>query len=120
MNILLLEDNPSLNAAIKEILELEEHHVIAFTNGRDALAHISEEIDLYLLDVTVPNINGIDVLHSILHINPDAKAILISADITLDTIHQSFSEKSVGIIKKPFMIPTLLSQIAIFGSAKQN
>ncbi|MEY3090246.1 MAG: hypothetical protein RL113_562 [Pseudomonadota bacterium] len=114
MNILLLEDNASLNKAVKEILELKEHHVVSFTDGLDVLGHINKEIDLYLLDITVPNINGVDVLKSILQTNPQAKAILMSADIALDTIHQSFPKTSVEIVKKPFMINTLLSQIAVF------
>lgn len=114
MNILLLEDNPSLNKAIKEILELDNHHVISCTDGLDIQEHISKNIDLYLLDITVPHINGIDVLKSIIQIKPHAKAILMSADIAIKAIHQSFPKESVGIVKKPFMINTLLSEIEKF------
>ena len=112
MNILLLEDTVALNKAIKEVLELDEHDVISFTDGVDAVKNISPDIELYLLDITVPNINGLDVLKLILEKYPKAKVILISADISLQTIYKSYAQESIKFIKKPFMIKELQSKIS--------
>lgn len=112
MHILLLEDNYSLNKAMKEILELHGHDVTAVTDGMAAKEQINKDIDLYLLDITVPHINGVELLDFILTTYPKAKAILISADIVLDTIYQTYAQSSVDSIKKPFMLPELLNKIS--------
>lgn len=116
MNILLLEDTFALNKAIKEVLELDNHHVISFTDGLDAVKNISSDIDLYLLDITVPNINGLDVLNLILEKYPKAKVILVSADIALQTLYQSYAQESIKFIKKPFMIKELQDKVSKLGN----
>ncbi|MDY3205297.1 MAG: hypothetical protein RBR70_09525 [Arcobacter sp.] len=51
MKIFLLEDDYSLNEAIKEIIELENHTVDNFYDGEIAFNNISNDYDLYVLDV---------------------------------------------------------------------
>lgn len=67
MKILLLEDDAALNRAIKKVLELDNsNNVESFLDGQDVLDALHRSYDLYIMDVNVPSINGLDLL-SIIH-----------------------------------------------------
>ena len=59
--IALVEDEKDLNNLIKAYLEKEGYQVISFYNGEDAIDKISENYNLWILDIMLPgNINGYD------------------------------------------------------------
>jgi len=111
MNILLLEDTQVLNKAITQLLKMDNHTVLSFVDGADALNNIDNDIDLYILDITVPNINGLELLESILNYNAAAKVIIMSADTSIDTISKAYELGSIDFIKKPFEIKELKLKI---------
>ena len=86
MKIFLLEDDYSLNEAIKEIIQLENHIVDNFYDGDVAFNNISNDYDLYILDINIPNMNGLEVLKNIKNKNPKTKVLIISANINIDLI----------------------------------
>ncbi|WP_052502588.1 response regulator [Halarcobacter anaerophilus] len=69
MKIFLLEDDYSLNTAIKESLELENHNVESFYDGLQALDSLSSLYDLYILDINTPTLEGISLIESIKRIS---------------------------------------------------
>ena len=80
MKIFLLEDDYSLNEAIKEILELENHTVDNFYDGEIAFDNIlNNNYDLYILDVNVPNIDGLEILEKI-------KSISLNLNVIINTL----------------------------------
>lgn len=111
MKIFLLEDDYSLNEAIKEIIELENHSVKNFYDGQTAFDNISNNFDLYILDINIPNINGLEILKNIKNINPKTKVIIISANININLIKEAYNLGCDDYIKKPFDIEELLLKI---------
>ena len=111
MKIFLLEDDYSLNEAIKEIIQLENHSVENFYDGETAFSKISNDFDLYILDINIPNINGLEILKHIKQINPKTKVIIISANINIDLIREAYTLGCDDYIKKPFNIEELLFKI---------
>ena len=111
MKIFLLEDDYSLNEAIKEIIQLENHSVENFYDGETAFSKISNDFDLYILDINIPNINGLEILKQIKQINPKTKVIIISANINIDLIREAYTLGYDDYIKKPFDIEELLFKI---------
>lgn len=65
MKIFLLEDDFSLNESIKDMLESENFIVDSFYDGKVALDNISGDYELFILDIFVPNLNGILLLEKI-------------------------------------------------------
>ena len=65
MKIFLLEDDFSLNESIKDMLESENFIVDSFYDGKIALDNISGDYELFILDIFVPNLNGILILEKI-------------------------------------------------------
>jgi DNA-binding response OmpR family regulator len=113
MKIFLLEDDYSLNEAIKEILELENHIVDNFYDGEIAFDNIlNNNYDLYILDVNVPNIDGLEVLEKIKSISLNLNVIIISANINIDLIKKAYLLGCDDYLKKPFDLEELILMLA--------
>ncbi len=111
MNILLLEDDISLNNAIKKVLELDHHMVNTFTDGQEILESINKMYDLYILDINVPHINGLELLDIILLQNDQAKVIMISSNTDMQSLQTAYDLGCVDYLKKPFHIVELRAKI---------
>lgn len=113
MNILLLEDDSALNRAIKKVLELDSHNrVESFFDGQDVLNALHDFYDLYILDINVPNINGLDLLRLIYDENNLAKVMVISSNTDLNSLQEAYRFGCVDYLKKPFHLDELRIKIA--------
>ena len=111
MKIFLLEDDYSLNESIKEMLETENYIVHSYYDGNVAYENIIDDYCLYILDVNVPNIDGLYLLEHIKTINKNSNVIIISANINIDKIKEAYKKGCDDYIKKPFDIQELLLKI---------
>ena len=107
MKILLLEDNKKLNETITKRLKLKNYNVISFTDGSDAYENITEGFSCFILDINVPNIDGINILKKIREYYKIVPVIIISASVELDVIKQSYDFGCNDYLKKPFFIDEL-------------
>lgn len=63
MKICVIDDNPDILELLKNILEVTENEVSCADSGKEGLSLIlSEEFDLILLDITMPEFSGIDIV----------------------------------------------------------
>jgi len=112
MKILLLEDELMLNDAIVEFLEMHNHEVIAFFEGNAALECIKkEQFDLLILDISVPNIDGLQFLEILQQEKIQTPAIFISAMRGMEEIAKAYELGCYDYLKKPFHLPELLLHI---------
>lgn len=103
MKCLLLEDDVELNSTICEILQIDGYTYNNFFDGKDVYEEIDENIyDLYILDINVPNFNGLEILKYIYSINKNLKVIIMSADLSKKTIEDSYKYGCIDFVKKPF------------------
>ncbi|TFH90367.1 response regulator [Vibrio ouci] len=61
-HILLIDDDTELTSLLKEVLSFEGFEVSEANNGEEGLALLSDQIDLILLDVMMPKLNGMETL----------------------------------------------------------
>ena len=111
MRILLLEDDFALHKAIKATLAMGDHAVESFYDGLVALENSSIPFDLYVLDINVPNVSGLEITQKIKSFNPNAKIIIISAYNDIKTIKQAYGVGCDDYLKKPFDIEELLIKV---------
>ncbi|QKF58441.1 response regulator transcription factor [Aliarcobacter lanthieri] len=114
MKIFLLEDDFALNESIKDMLETEDFDVDSFYDGKVALENIINGYDLFILDIFVPNLNGILLLEKIKKVNPESIVIIMSANIDISTIKDAYLKGCDDYIKKPFNIQELLFKLTKF------
>ena len=108
MKILLLEDDQLLNEAISKFLTIKGHTVQAFRDGASALNTIKESCyDLLILDINVPNINGLNLLEILHEDKIQIPTIFISAIIDIDDITHAFDLGCHDYLKKPFHLKEL-------------
>jgi DNA-binding response OmpR family regulator len=111
MRILLLEDDFALHKAIKATLAMGNHEVESFYDGLMALENSSAPFDLYVLDINVPNVSGLEITQKIKSNNPNAKIIIISAYNDIKTIKQAYGYGCDDYLRKPFNIEELLIKV---------
>lgn len=107
MKILLLEDNKKLNETITKRLKLKNYNVVSFIDGADAYENITEGFSCFILDINVPNVDGINILKKIREYYKIVPVIIISASVELDVIKQSYDFGCNDYLKKPFFIDEL-------------
>ncbi len=109
--ILLVEDEPHILRLVKYILEKEGFTVVTARGGEEALARAAaERVDLVLLDLVLPEMNGYEVC---LHLKQDARTrdipvVVLSARAQPREVERGYQMGAVGYITKPFD-PSMLS-----------
>ncbi len=107
MKILLLEDNKKLNETIKKRLKLKGYAVEAYTDGAEVYEKITDGYSCFILDINVPNVDGIKILKRIREFYETIPVIIISASVELDVIKESYDFGCNDYLKKPFFIDEL-------------
>ena len=115
--ILIVEDNIDIHNLIKEILEKENYKILDAYSGTEALLLIEKEkIDLILLDLMLPGINGEEIIKQIKEI----PIIVISAiNSNVDKIN-TLLDGANDYITKPFNNEELLARVKVQLRIKEN
>lgn len=99
--ILVVDDESSIRRTLKDILEFEKHEVELAPNGMEALDYFrEEEFDLVLLDIKMPELDGMEVLDKMLKIR-DVPVIMISGHGTIETAVEAIKKGAYDFIVKP-------------------
>lgn len=111
-HILLIEDEMQIARVLKMELEYEGYCVSVEHNGRIGLeTALNSEIDLILLDVMLPELNGIEVLRRLRKVDSDTPVILLTArNTTFDKV-AGLDQGANDYVTKPFEIEELLARI---------
>ena len=110
--ILLLEDDPNLAKSLVKYLERSNFSVDWAKHGEEAIDLCYENsYDLYLFDLNVPLQSGSSVLASLRDIGDSTPAIIISAQVDLNSMQEGFQAGADDYIKKPFDPDELLLRI---------
>ncbi|WP_256358201.1 response regulator transcription factor [Bacillus sp. sid0103] len=110
--ILVVEDEKQIAKILKIELEYEDYEVIIAYDGKSGLqAALNEKLDLILLDVMLPEMNGIEVLRRIRKENHLIPVILLTArNMTMDKV-AGLDQGANDYITKPFEMEELLARI---------
>ena len=118
--ILLLEDDNLLAESLVELLKENSYEVDLASDGEVAAELAYEnKYDLYVFDINVPEISGIDLLEALRNADDTTPTIFISALIDLNSMAKGFAVGADDYIKKPFFPEELLMRVnAKLGSTK--
>jgi len=112
VKILLLEDDRNLAKSLIKYLQRNDYEVDWAKQGEEAVdLSYDNKYDLYLFDVNVPLMNGIDVLTALREADDKTPTIIISAQIDIDSMSKGFSAGADDYVKKPFDPEELLLRI---------
>jgi len=108
MKVLLLEDDMQLNTTITNFLQLLNYDITSLFDGEVAVDNIDKtDYDLYLIDINIPNINGLEIVKYIRQKDSATPIIMITASIELSNFQTAFENGCNEYIKKPFFLEEL-------------
>jgi DNA-binding NtrC family response regulator len=113
-SILVIDDEAEIREGLELLLSSEGYAVTSAETGQLGLARLEEEpYDLLLLDVSLPDRNGLDLLRDIRQRDPELPIVLITAYGSIDMARQAFKSGAQDYITKPWSNDELLAQVAL-------
>lgn len=111
MNILLVEDDTALRSALEELLLREGYYVVKAPNAQSACSALSGEIDLVMLDVGLPDGDGVSLCRQWRSEGIQTPILFLTAkDEELDVV-RGLDAGGNDYVTKPFRMQELLSRI---------
>ena len=102
--ILVVDDASFMRATLRMMLERNEYKVIGeAVNGMDAVVKYAElKPDIVTMDITMPEMSGIEAVRAIKVLDPDARIVMISAMGQETMVRESIMAGAEGFLVKPF------------------
>ena len=109
--ILVIDDERSIRNTLRDILEYESYKVDDAENGIEGLKLVnSKKFDVILLDIKMPNMDGIEVLEHMMKVT-DTPIVMISGHGTIETAVEAIKKGAYDYIAKPLDLNRLLITI---------
>ncbi len=110
--VLIVDDSSIVRNYLTKQLE-DTYEILVAENGEEAIAKLDnqEKMDVMLLDLMMPNIDGFGVLDHMASQNIQLPVIVISGDSTKETINKAFEYHVEDVIVKPFDSESIKSKI---------
>ncbi|ROI04084.1 DNA-binding response regulator [Chryseobacterium sp. G0240] len=121
INIVVVDDHPIVIEGLKMMLNSKPHFNVSesFTSGSEIISFIkSNKVDIILLDITLPDVNGTELCREIKKISPDISVIMFSNRSERSIIMQSIQNGASGYILKNTSIDELA--VCIKGALSGN
>jgi len=102
--VLVVDDAAFMRLAIKNVLEKNEFKVVADAkNGVEAIQkYIEFKPDIVTMDITMPDMSGIDALKKIMEYDPNAKIVMVSAMGQERMVKEAILNGAKNFIVKPY------------------
>lgn len=106
--ILVTTDDPQIHAQCSEFLTSKHFRVITSRDYESAIRKsLHEPVDLYLIDIQLPDMNGLDLLERIKGFQPEALAIIFAKNLTNEHLLKALRLGVKGFMVNPFGTPEL-------------
>lgn len=108
-NILIVDDDNSVRAGIMITLE-DKYKVASAPSAADAFNHLAKhKVDLVLMDIRMPKMNGLDALQEMKERHPETAVVMMTAYATEENVKRAMESGAKGFIRKPFDLEELRS-----------
>ena len=112
IRVLLVDDEEEYVEALAQRLEVREFDVTTAFNGADALERLKDkEIDLVILDLQMPGVDGIAVLRKIKELKPLIEVIMLTGHATVETAIEGMKLGAFDFLIKPTETEELVEKI---------
>ena len=112
MNVLVIEDDPTVGAFIRRGLEEQRYRVSLVPNGEEGeRIASSESFDVVILDMRLPGKSGLDVLQSLRSRGFETPVLVLTAQDAVDAKVRTFRAGADDYVTKPFAFEELLARV---------
>jgi two-component system nitrogen regulation response regulator GlnG len=111
--ILVIEDDQSMRWVLEKSLSKEGYTVTSAPDGQSGLAAVTEVVpDLVILDILMPDMNGLTVLRKLKESRPQTPVIIITAQNIMTHAIEAMRRGAYDYLPKPFDIPVLVDRVS--------
>jgi len=111
-SILILEDDHRARENLRKIFDKEGYETHVACDGNEGVLIFSQKkIDIILLDIEMPGMNGMEVLHEIRLISDDCEVIVITGHGDENTAIRALEEGAINYIRKPIDVDQVLLSV---------
>ena len=119
--VLIVDDEPEVRQLLLEFLAGRGYDVLVAESGSAALAALgADQPDLVLLDVSMPDMDGVETLRRIVALQPSMPVIMVTANADIATTSKLLAMGAVDYIPKPFDLDYLDQAVSIQVAAVQD
>ena len=113
MNILVVDDEPTIVRMCVTVLKSKGHTVHGFTRAEEALTHLQDQTaDLLVVDYKMPELNGLEFIKRAWEMRPGVRVVMITAHGTREVMTQANESGVQSIVLKPFTPAELAEGVA--------
>ncbi len=110
--ILIVDDEPNVVKSCARMLELEGFEARGVTSGAEAIGlYKSDHFDLALVDIKMPNVDGLEVLAALKEYDADAAVVILTAYGTKETVVEALRLGACEFLDKPVNAETLVATV---------
>ncbi len=110
--VLLAEDDTGIAQPLSRALQREGHEVVVVGDGHTALAHADQdEVDLLVLDLGLPGMDGLDVCRRLRRVRPDVPVLMLTARTDEVDFVVGLDAGADDYVAKPFRLAELLARV---------
>ena len=113
--LLIADDEPTVLSTADALLRHRGYETVLATDGREALRQFAatpHRFTAVLIDLTMPGLDGAEVLREIRLLNPTVRVLMMSGFSEQDILNRLQGLGPVAILHKPFTMQTLLARLA--------
>jgi two-component system nitrogen regulation response regulator NtrX len=108
-HILIVDDEPAIQSALRGVFEDEGYRVTAVGSGAEAIGVIGDEMpDVVFLDIWMPGLDGLETLAEIKRVRPETSVVMISGHATIETAVKATRLGAYDFIEKPLSLDKTL------------
>jgi DNA-binding NtrC family response regulator len=107
--VLAVDDEPVVCESIRRVLSEEGYRVTTTTSAREGIDLLAREvIDLVLLDIKMPDLDGIEFLRRARALSPETEVVIVTGYATIDTAVEAIKLGAFDYLEKPVSPPQLI------------
>jgi len=107
-NILIIDDEKDIRLSLRGILEDEGYRILEAESGEQGLRMMGPGVDLVLLDIWLPGLDGLEILNRIRETYPHVPVVMISGHGNIQTAVQAIKGGAFDFIEKPLSLEKVL------------
>jgi two-component system response regulator PilR (NtrC family) len=101
--VLVVDDEPGIREMLRAVLRADGHFVRVAASGEEALGVLSREaVDLLVTDLSMPEMDGVELLRRASRVSPETSAIVVTAFGSKETAIEAMRHGAVNYLEKPF------------------
>jgi twitching motility protein PilU len=112
--ILIIDDEPEIRELYRNFLETEDYEITEAQNGQEAFKLAADsQFDLYITDIMMPEMNGVEFMKVLKMIDPDAIVIIVTGFDDMEYTREALNYGAFRFLTKPINMKEFLSVVEL-------